>query len=626
MLGFYLNNKPFLLNESSGVRLTWTSPACMFKDFSGDIGMGINIPVNDNNRALLGNPERFEKYTEDNDREFQNFETRFKGVLLMAGTLVITNANADSYNGWLRSQTGNMGKEFREKYLTDMLAFDQEIPFENKANYDPLTDHYGCPKIYNPEFFKDKGSKGKFSRTIVNPDWYEGSDEEQFIEDPYENENLTEAFRRSSFLFVNQLNPDNTVQALSSTLHSTNLIAETLPVSVVSPMLFLKYTVETVLKEAGFAVNQNCLADDPDLQKLIIYNNYDITKMGFYTSDSIPFNSPFYDANSTQSRGIILNFIWRDYTENFKYKYLLPRTKPKHFILGMQNLLNICFHFRHDGKVDIIDRETIIDGEVIDIDKYMVDKWELGEKKNETLKFKFTHDKNDTYFQERWEDIDNRREDEGDPVDTIEDLDNITDPTVGEVRYIKSLNNYFHYSWIQQVHVDPKTGDEKTENLLGWFHLAAGFQNGFVNPSQDQEDVIETQFSTLGQPFFGGIVGTNQPGNIKSIKYAYQNFSPRLLFYIGNNQCAFETENIALDWEKQNIGLLAKRWPIWSRFWSTRQPITGKANLPLNMIDYLSRNITKKIRCRTGEFIIEEMETSFSLHAIEKTTIKAYKI
>ena len=54
MLTFTVNNKAFILSQETSIRLTWVNPACMFDDFPGDVGMGISIPVNEHNRAILG--------------------------------------------------------------------------------------------------------------------------------------------------------------------------------------------------------------------------------------------------------------------------------------------------------------------------------------------------------------------------------------------------------------------------------------------------------------------------------------------------------------------------------------------------------------------------------------------
>ncbi len=117
----------------------------------------------------------------------------------------------------------------------------------------------------------------------------------------------------------------------------------------------------------------------------------------------------WFDGTTAQNYIKIISTITRDYSATFKYKDLLPKITLKNFILSIQNALNVCFHFRHLGKVDIIDRESIITGDVTDLSKYMLNTWEMGERKNLTLKFAFTHDNDDTFFKERWTDIDDRR-------------------------------------------------------------------------------------------------------------------------------------------------------------------------------------------------------------------------
>jgi hypothetical protein len=627
MLEFKLKNRPFLLDESTSIRITWFNPACFFDKIEGDVAMGIQIPENDNNRAMLGNPERFERDTKTDDQEFEGFEVRYSGVLYISGTLIINGYAGKTYTGWTRSNVGNLGKQHREKFIYDIAAFNQNISFTNKANYDPDSDHYGCPRIMNELFFKDKGGRREFYRLSVNPDWWPGSQENQFSYEPYESEVLSEGFRHSNYSYVNQLNPDNTVKLGIVPFASPDLLYLN-DITVVSPMLFLNYIIKAILKDAHYYINNNALADNDDLKKLILYNNFDITKMGFTTIGELPFNSPFANLNGIKAHSFKIDFAYRNYTDTFKYKDLLPKVQLKDFILSIQNLLNVCFLFRSDGRVDIIDREEILKGPAIDINKYMIGNWEKGEKKDVTLKFKFSHDDADLIFKDRWEDIDDRRDDEKEPVDTWDDLDLIEDPEIGEVRYLQTLNIYVEYAWTQKVNIDQKTGKEINEDILGWKFLAAGFQNGFFNRGRDQEETIETKFSTLYSSSPGSIYppAVQQPGNMKSMKFAYKSFSPRLIFYNGNNQCEFTTENISIDWERPETGLLATRWPVWNRFWSTRLPVSRQADLPLNVIDYIRRNITSKFRSREGEFIIQEMETEFGLNKIGDTKLKGYKV
>jgi len=633
MLAFYLNNKPFAVDSADSVRLSWRNPACNIKDFPGDIGLGIEIPVNDINRELLGNPERFERYAENNIREFAGFEIRYGGVLLMQGTLIINSAGEDKYSAWLRSDIGNIGKEHREKFIFESKSFlEQERTFENKSNYDPLTDHYACPKIFNSQFFYDKGRKLKLERYIENPqyadmNWWQDlwNTVPAYITEAYETEDLTESFRKTASWTVNYPNPDGTILMPESYSH-IDFVHKNLETCVVSPMLFLNYILKTVIKDSGFYLDKNFLREDPDLQKLILYNNFDITHMKHIPSyDIIEWNVKL--DNDLYSRGsytIPSENVYRGYDKTFLYKDLVPEINLKDFFLSTQNLLNVCFFFRPGRKIiDIIDREGILTGTSVDISGYLTGSWEMGDKKDVTIKFSFSHDTNDEYFTDKWEDIDDRREDEKEPVETWEDLENITEPEMGEIRYLKTYNQYVQYNLIQITDEDPVTGQPVESSHLGWERIALGFQNGYYNYGKDEEEEISTKFSTL---FGDQTTLAYQRGNIRNKKYAYENFTPRLLFYLGNNTAKFETDTISLDWEKQETGLMYSRWKNWARFWANRQPVSCQAHFPLNMLIYVLNNLYRKFRTREGEFIIEEISTEFGINQIGLTKINGYKI
>jgi hypothetical protein len=633
MLGYYINNKPLAIEANSSVRIIYYNPACFFDEIPGDVALGIEMPNNEVNAAILGNPERFAKYSMSSTREFPGFEIRFGGKTLISGTLIIQSADKDSYSGWCRNNVGNLGKAHRDKYIYDIPAFMQNKTFVNKANYNPLTDPYGCPTHYNPDFFRDKGHVVNLTKKVPNPDyvdlsWWQDLWHEQqpaYLDEFYKIEAFTEAFRRSAALFVNHLNPDKTVQAIGSTALIKRFETD-LFVNVISPMLFLNFILEMLFRDAKFFIDKNAIKDSPDMQKLILYNNFDITKVEFTTkfiTETIPaVETVLYTIPAVTYTVGSIQDIKRSYDGTFQYRDLLPKIKLRDFILSIQNLLNVCFHFHGDGKVDIIDREAAIDSVPIDIDKYLVNGWNIGERKDVTLKFLFSHDNDDSMFSEKWIDIDDRRLDEKDPVQTADELELIENPVFGEIRYIVQSNTYAEYAWVVEPQIDPATGDEVPVNIVGWKHLSTGFQNGFFNRNKNEEEQIKTDFSTL---FGDQTTHTLHKGNMETIKLAYENFTPRLMFYLGNNQAKSETANLALDWEKKDKGLLAKRWPKWNRFWAQRHPVTIDAAFSINMLDYVSRNITNRFRCREGDFIIETMETEFNLNSIGDTKLTGYK-
>lgn len=622
MLTYTLNNKPFLLNSDTSVRLTWINPACNTDNFKGDKGMGIDIPVNDTNRALLGNPERFEKYANSNDREFPNFEIRYSGKLLMSGTLIINSANNEQYSGWLRSEVGNIKKEFQEKYIADIEAFDEDVEFDNKSNYDPLSDPYCTPVFRNTKFFYDKGRTVDVPTQVKNPDWYEGSRLDEYTVEDIETSVFDIAFRNTTYSFVN-----DKPTVLSPQTFNVYDVEKNLDLYVISPMLFLNYLLKEIFRNAHFFVDRNDIADDPALRTLFVYNNFDIGTFTYQIDESTyrVTRNPYDD--SIESVDYVAYEMVRDYPA-FKYKWLLPKVKLPEFLTGLQNLLNLCFHFRQDQKVDIIDREKILSTPAFDLQKYMVGQWDMDERKDVTLKFCFEHDKDDTFFQEQWEDLDDRRDDMKEPVETWDNLQYLFSNEIGEIRFVKASNIYAEYALLQLSFGSQISGTAFVEDVLGWKRISYGFQNAFYNRAEDkEEEEIKTNIGTLYTNENYTIV--DQPGNTRGKRFSFQNFSTRLAFHNSSStmRCSNidKTYSLMLDWQKEDIGLLDARYKNWARFWATRQPASRKAILPLNVLSYIIRNICFPYTCREGDFIIEKIETTIHAHHIGVSTLNVFK-
>ncbi len=638
MLEFYLNDKPFLLDRTKSVRMTHQNPACNVTEFPGDVTLGIEVPVNDVNNALLGYPGIFENNRKSSSREYPDFEIRYSGVLLMGGTLIITNTSTESYSGWLRSDVGNLGEEHRERKVNESPSFNVAKSFVNKADYNPESDEYGCPRVYNTEFFTDKGEKVTITLSAPNPNYtgewlstitlWTSRDNNENIYTAKEVEDLTWAFLNSAGYFVNYKNPDGTIKTpVSVSAGGPESIAKDLKVHAVTPMLFLNYLLRTIFFDAGFYLDKNFLADHPDLKKLILYNNFDITQVQYVKSTTqviIPGTSHGDVEAYPITYGFDVEDIRRDYEKDFYYKDLVPQVHIKDLLLGIQNYLNVFFFFRPGRKIcDIIDRESILTDHAIDLDKWFTGSWNMGDKLDVTLKFTFDHDEKDLMFTEYWQNIDDLRQKEKAPVMDWNELESISSAEMEEIRFIKSQNRYVQWKVWVKTEQDPHTGNDLQKKYIGWNHLTDGFQNGFFNYLKDDIETIPTVFG----PISGDTRATvRQKGNMRSEMFSYESFKPRLLFYHDNNEATYKTENISLDWEREGTGLIQSRWLNWARFWCNRQPVECKMHFSLNQLDFMLRNIYKKFRTREGEFIIESMETEFGLDQIGITTIKGYKI
>ncbi len=638
MLAFYIDNKPFLLDESASVTAEWVNPAWNFKEFPGDVALNVSIPYNPQNRMLLGNIERYEKRRSGAASEFPRFRAEFKGFLIISGTLVITDANSDDgYSGWCRSEVGNIGKEYREKYITDSLSFAEEKQFVNKTNYVPGIDEYDCPKVYNPDFFSEKGVDIKLEKKIKNPnhipaDWQWNEDEsildEETIPKGEEVEDLTAAFYQSAGWIVNDRDAGGLVKVPTEKLEDV-LGKEVLETKLyaISPMLFLNHFLDLVFRDAKFPIGFNFLKTHADLKRLLIYNNFTIVHSNYVTVTTIWENKITHLGNIEviPNHGIYqkIGVLYFDAVTTFALKNLVPKVQLSEFLLSVQNLANVFFFppRRHLRTMDVIDRESIFTLPAIDISAYMVGRWKLGEKNDSTLKFTFEHDSNDTYFQDGWENLDDSRDKEGEPVDEWDDLKLIEKPRMGEIRFIKNSNTYAQYRVIV-VEEDTQGREEKTRGL-GWELASKGFQNGYFNYGQEEIDDIKTKFSTLeGEE----ICIAEQKGNTSDEHFEYETFSPRLLFSLGNGQAKYETENLRLDWEYPEKGLLAKRWPNTARFWCQRMPVERNAELPLNALDYMVRNIYRRFQSDEGVFVVDKLRTTFRLHQVGATAISGYQV
>lgn len=600
MLEFTLNNRPFLLDNNSSVRVSWANTACFTDKIEGDIGRGIDVPVNDNNRALLGSPERFAKYNSAGSLKFTGFEARFSGVLLMSGTLVITNATAETYNGWLQSNLGVMGEALQNKKITE-FAWPTAQDFVHQASWND-NDNYGIQYVYNPGFWDGKGK-------------------EEETEIHYNDVNGDPKTKTESKSVIMQNHYDNYYGAVN--LYQPNLLLSS--GCVISPFLHLRYALRESLRLNKWFINRNdMIGEDYDtsmFKNLRIYNNFNIVTPQFTT---VPFNISIWDYNANSYFAPTANDVMTFTTwaiSAFNYADLLPKISFKEFLLGIQNTLNFIFRFRNDGRVDIIDRNAIISSAAIDLSSYRVGDWVMGEKQELTLKFMPEYDKEDANFDTNFEDLSNRASDFKASVATKTNLLALVSPDFGELRMVTAENKIYEYKW-KVVSQDDALQGGMQYDVLGWEFVSVGpqpyrFGNG------DTEEEIKSNIGPI-QNYESTIPGTYTPevwqrGNLKTTRSLWTDFSFRLLN--GN----FTTYPESLWWEGPN-GLFKTRWEAWARFWATRQTVEATFQFPVNMLEYLNNNISSKFRTAEGEFIIEEMSTEFSLDSIGVTRIKGYKI
>lgn len=601
MLAFLLNGVPLLLNEDTSFRLSVLNPVTNLEEIKGDAGIGVSIPVNEHNRAILGNPERFEKSSDSVARKFMDFEIRFGGVLLLKGALIIKSAPGGNYEGWVQNLVGVMKEEQQEKFITDLpWPTTQSFDYNGGEPYNDNDNDYAVDMIYNPGFWDGRGA-------------------EKPVKIKYTDENNEEQEKEENRSAMAQKHLENYAWYINN--HQLPIVN---PGLVVSPFLYLRYVIRESLRLNKWFIARNDMTDN-DLyslslwKNLKLYNNFNIidftaaTELREKPSWEQELNgyqtNPFYE---------ITVFTW--VLTQFNYANLLPKVKYKDFLIGIQNYLNFVFQFKNDGTVNIIDRNAIFTRPVTDITAYQVGTWNMGEKKDVTLKFISEIDKNDGNFDGEFEDLSDRRTDIREAVDTYDDLEDVVDPQPGEIRMVRETNRFYEYKWKTKVIYDEYL-QEAQYDAMGWEFISSGPQP-YLYGTGDETEEIKTNFSTLQHNAYGFIslqlYTARQKGNLASTKSIYNDFTPRLL--TGSN---FLWTN-GLDMEPEN-GLFNIRWKRFARFWINRTPADGTFDMPVNVLKHIIDNITEPYRTREGEFIIDELEVTFGLNAVGKTTLKVLK-
>jgi hypothetical protein len=609
MLTLHYNGYDIPTGKDFSVRLSWKNPACFTSEIPGAAGLGIDIPVNDYSRAIFGNPERFEKYRTGSGTKYQNFEIRFSGALLMSGALNITSADQEKYSGWLQAEIGIIGEAQRDKFISDLeWDPDGDRTFENKTAYDDSADDYQPYPLINGAFWNGKGRESavKIEYTDDDGEIHKVNDMITF---------LTEKFRVNFGRIVNKPADD-----LSIDTEGENEDSEA---CVISPFLFLRPFLKMLFKLNNHVIDRNDMVPTPPLldlcleKYLLLYNNFNIMKQTFLTEkrDVTRFDRET-NTEITTEESIIYDATWE--VGVFLYSSLIPHVSLNDILIGLQNFLNFIFVFRPLSKVDIIDRNSILDSDPFDLDRYFLGSWNIGNQVNVTLKFINEFDKEDRMFGQEYHDFTDRRAEFGDPVDTHDDLDAISSPVEGELRLVKDENKIYEYKWKVLTSEDFLFREDQLDSM-GWEFVSSGPQP-FLHGDSDEIEEIKSCFSTL-QIIKGDIdlPVVLQQGNLRKMKGSFIDFSPRLI----NSQEVLYPE--ALNWDGDG-GLFKLRWEKWANFWKNRLPVDGSFDLPLNVLYYVVNNITGKFKTQHGDFIIETIDTEFGSNLIGTTRITGYKI
>lgn len=594
MLTLDINNKYLALDPSTSIIVKHFNPVCLFDKLAGSAGVNIKLPAKEINRAILGNPEKFDKYRVGESLKFSGAKLRWKGATVISGSLVVNSA-IDGYSCWIQSDLGVMGEAQREKNITEM-SWPTEQTFVHQASYDDDTDDYGVEMLHNRNFWEGKGKEDTVDISFIDSNGFT-----RFNDDTRSVLGLQMAENYGSMV-------------------NNYTLGDLKDGCVISPFLHLRYVISESLRMNKWFIDRDDFATAAAgplsfLKNLKIYNNFNIIDFNL-TTTAVTVKTWDYNQQdlSIEEADEIVAKSW--VMNTFDYADLLPKKSYKKFLLGLQNSLNYIFHFRQDNKVNIIDRNAVLETTPINLQNYFVNEWQIGERKDLTLKFMPEYDKDDEKFGDEFEDLSDRRSDFEEPAETIVALKALPSPKQGELRLVKEFNQIYEYKW-KVISQQNEAKLEDQIDALGWEFASSGPQP-YLFGTGDEVEEIHSAFSTL-QKTVGGVPMAVQQGNINSMRSLWNDYTLRL---VPPNHILFPE---ALYWEGDN-GLFVKRWRKFANFWKNRLEVKGDFNMPMNMIVYVISNITNKFRTDDGEFIIESMETEFTLHAIGTTKINAFKV
>jgi hypothetical protein len=593
MFTLTIDSNQLILDPDFGVPLVYKNPCWCFNEIPGPLCLDITIPDNDVNRNYLGFPGRFSKIARSNDRKFPRAELRWRGYLYIYGTLVITSATDEGYSGYIQSELRSLSDSQREKLISDHNLLG-ELTFENKLNYDPDTDLYCTIRLNNAGFWVDKGDTEPYTDASGN------TDQRGIL------------VRKFTNTVSNEVNY-TTAEGVKTSGGITEAI-------VVSPFPFLTKLIELLLRDNKFFVRNNFMAADSVIKTLCLYNNTSICTAEIYTVVTSIIGFPYHDKLTEMMEGNpievrrVSEMSWT--TDTFKLKKLLPKIELNELLLSAQNLTNTFFHFSGIDDVDNIDRESLFDMEPFDLSKYRISRWLPGTRQNKCLVFKFDHDSDDQEFNENYNDISSREEDVDPPVAVYADLLAITSPVIGKIRLVTTEKAYYEYR-----HETVEKPDGNSADVLMWAPFSIDIQDYKYNPTGDESEDIETKFSTL-RMHKNGFPIAFQKGNNKLFSQFSENFTPRVLFYNGNNTGgSTATGGLSIDWKS----LVASRYRRTAPFYANALPLEANFRLPGNIFYKVLNEIYKPYLDRDGSFFIREMQVQANNSEFVEATLTVFK-
>jgi len=522
------------LNEKASISITEESPVFERDSIPGGFSFPFDLPATPRNRRIFGHPDRIQ-ITGRGRGEFP-FQFFLEGRLIGTGTANIRKATEQTFSAYLQVATGDFAGKISGKKLAE-VDFGVPRPWAFKPEFTYPEDDFALFPIYNENFMDETQYQTTWLGNHCRLNSYESGDW-------YANFNATMAL---------------------------------------SPFPFLAYVVGRVFNHFGFVVRENVLATDPDLKKLVIYSNRDISTI----TTSVTYKEIYFQGyNGMMSRMVPVTTITRHF-DNWDMQGSMPDMLISDFILAIRNLFNLVIVIDSQGFVSIIKRKNLVlSGHAVSLaGKAVRGPVVTPSLESAGISLHWEHDPGDLLFSEGFKDVYENEKLLKSPVETMDDLAEI-EPTLNEIRLVRSLGLYYQYA-----------GEEVDEVMeYTWRKYSIDFQDFRLGANPEE---FTAKASTLPMVHYqrelgGAFIRCPQAAQ-KSNSIIRKESTPctlRLLFYHGmmadsvgtlypyGSSDSFDRvgnplpdSNLSIRWDGET-GLYNQLWKDYLTWWKTKKMVT----------------------------------------------------
>jgi len=394
VLELLINNEAVDLKEDSSININEESPVFEKDSIPGGFSFPFELPASPKNRRIFGHPDRIQASGRvGKDLPFQLF---LRGKLIGTGSANIKKASGLAYSAFLQIAIGDFAGKIEGKKLS-FVDFGGPREWNFKPEFTFPEDDFALFPIYNKNFMDNSEYQVTWTGNNCRLNSYENGNW-------YSNFNTTMA---------------------------------------ISPYPFLAYVVKRVFNHFGFVLKDNVLATDPDLKKLVIYNNRDISTI----QATITYHEIYFQGhNGMMSKRVPRTTITRSF-DNWDMNDSMPDILIKDFILAIRNLFNLSIIIDNSGFVTISKRADLIaSGNAIPLNQKAIGIPVMDfSASNSGIFLHWEHDQNDLLFSEGFRDV---YENAALLKSSVENMDQLAEisPIINEIRLVRTLGLYYQYS------------------------------------------------------------------------------------------------------------------------------------------------------------------------------------